>query len=357
MGNEATAAAPTEGAPTEAATETAGPFEARAMGSPLRFVVGAAAPEVLRRRSTLSKHPAAAADPRRWWRIVVDEFEAAEAAMSRFRDSSELTALNRSAGTGVWRAPSMRLRRALVAADRAHRVTGGTFDPRVLTDLERLGYRGAAIAGATPASPGADPARDAPGRQRDGGIIECHGRGLIEVDRPIDLGGIGKGLTLRWAAARLATHGAVDFMLEAGGDLVTRGRSPDGGPWQLGIEDPDGGPDPLAVIAVGDSALATSSTRVHRWTADGRPVHHLLDPRTGEPAEGGLAAVTVAGPDPAWAEVWSKVLFVGGRAEIAAEARSRGLAAWWVADDGALEMTPAARALTIWVAAEATEAG
>ena len=62
---------------------------------------------------------------------------------------------------------------------------------------------------------------------------------------------------------------------------------------------------------------------------------------------------TGAGPDPAWAEVWSKVLFVGGWASIAAEARSRGLAAWWVADDGRLEMTAAARALTIWVASEA----
>ena len=47
-------------------------------------------------------------------------------------------------------------------------------------------------------------------------------------------------------------------------------------------------------------------------------------------------------PDPAWAEVWSKVLFLGGRRAIANEARSRGLAAWWVADDGSLEMTPAA---------------
>jgi thiamine biosynthesis lipoprotein len=63
--------------------------------------------------------------------------------------------------------------------------------------------------------------------------------------------------------------------------------------------------------------------------------------------------VTVAGPDPAWAEVWSKTLFLGGRVAIAAEARSRGLAAWWVAHDGTLEMTAAARSLTTWVAAEA----
>ena len=86
---------------------------------------------------------------------------------------------------------------------------------------------------------------------------------------------------------------------------------------------------------------------------DGRVVHHLLDPRTGEPANDGLLAVTVAGADPAWAEVWSKALYLAGRPVIAGEARSRGIAAWWITDDGALEMTPAARALTIWVASEA----
>ena len=169
----------------------------------------------------------------------------------------------------------------------------------------------------------------------------------------MDLGGIGKGLTLRRAAARLADLGIADLLLEAGGDLVANGRAPGGAPWQVAIEDPAGGEAPLAVVGAGGLAVATSSTRIHRWLLDGRSVHHLLDPRTGEPAEGGLAAVSVAGPDPAWAEVWSKVLFLGGLSAIGAEARSRGLAAWWVGVDGTLAMTPAARALTTWVAAEA----
>jgi len=182
-------------------------------------------------------------------------------------------------------------------------------------------------------------------------IVERVGRDGLTIARPIDLGGIGKGLTLRWATDRLRQLGVRDFLLEAGGDLMAGGRGPDGAAWQLGVEDPAGGDD-LAVIAVSDQAVATSSIGVHRWALDGRLVHHLLDPRTGEPADGGLVAVTVAGPDPAWAEVWSKVLFLGGQEAIAGEARSRGLAAWWVSADGALEMTAAARALTIWVAAE-----
>lgn len=83
-------------------------------------------------------------------------------------------------------------------------------------------------------------------------------------------------------------------------------------------------------------------------TPDG-PVHHLIDPATGEPAGAGLLAVTVLWPDPAWAEVWSKTLFLAGKDGIAVEARRRGLAAWWSDSSGRLEMTPAARMLTTWV--------
>lgn len=274
--------------------------------------------------------------------MVVDEFEWGETAMSRFRDTSEVTQLNRAAGTPAVVHPSPRLRHALVASDRANRVTGGRFDPRVLMDLDRLGYRGAPLG------------EDRPIGRPDGGdhVVRPVGRGGLTVAHPIDLGGIGKGLALRWATARLERAGAHDFLIEAGGDLVARGRDPDGGRWQVGIEDPAGGED-LAVIAVADLAVATSSIRVNRWVTNGRVVHHLLDPATGEPADDGLVAVTVAAADPAWAEVWSKVLYLAGRDAIADEARSQGSAAWWVATDGALEMTAAARALTVWVAAEA----
>ncbi len=99
--------------------------------------------------------------------------------------------------------------------------------------------------------------------------------------------------------------------------------------------------------------MTTSSVGVHAWVVDGRPVHHLLDPATGQPGGNELLAVTVAGRDPAWAEVWSKSLFLSDRAGIAKLARTRGLAAWWIGLDRSLEMTPAARIRTVWVAAEA----
>ncbi len=331
-------------------------FERRAMGSPLRLtVVGVAEPR--------------AADG---WAAVSASIEEVEQALSRFRPTSDLVALNRRAGDPA-PVPIVRpLRRALAAADRAHRVTGGAFDPRVLADLERLGYPGAPLA---------DPGADGGGREASGGEAsrsaraagEAGGprfadgrwlrldprRGTASLAAPLDLGGIGKGLAIRWAFAVLDAalpeleSGTAGALLEAGGDLVARGAAPQPGPWLIGIESPLTG-DEIAVLEIAAGAVCTSSIGVHAWTtADGRSVHHLLDPRTGEPGGEGLVAVTVAGPDPAWAEVRSKTLFLEGARGVGPRARALGLAAWWIRDDGALEMTPAARERTTWVAAEA----
>jgi thiamine biosynthesis lipoprotein len=204
--------------------------------------------------------------------------------------------------------------------------------------LDAWGYAGASLGA---------PVRSIAAGSRDR-IVERCDRRRIRLAHPIDLGGIGKGLALRWAGARLRRAGLDRFLLDAGGDILVGGPGPGGGHWRIGIEDPAGGDTPLAVIGVDGGAVATSSIRRLRWMVDDRPRHHLVDPASGAPADGGLLAVTVAAPDPAWAEVWTKALFISGRALIADEARARGLAAWWVDEEGSLGMTPAARQRTVW---------
>ena len=202
------------------------------------------------------------------------------------------------------------------------------------------------------------PAKARPRSKAAAGSIATPGAPWLRSRCPWTSGGIGKGLAIRWAATVLAAvipevdDPGVGVLLEAGGDLVARGRAPQGGPWMVAIEDPGGAEEP-AIVALEEGAICTSSVTVHRWrTVDGRDVHHLLDPRTGEPGGAGLVSVTVSGPDPAWAEVWSKTLFLEGAARIGPRARALGLAAWWIREDGSLEMTPAARERTAWVRGE-----
>lgn len=323
-------------------------FERRAMGSPLRLTVTGA--------------PAAAAA--RAWEAASVEVELVEQACSRFRPASDLVTLNDHAGDPSGVQADIRLVRALGAADRAHRTTGGRFDVRVLGDLERLGeavpFPGRSSRAAGPEE---RPHGDAAGwarRWRPSGIAVDSRTCRVAVERPIDLGGIAKGLAIRWASAaawQALGHGGpgpVDgapagLLLEAGGDLAVRGPAPDGGPWMIGIEDPSGDPDPVAVVALDHGAVCTSSRRIRAWTDPaGRPAHHIIDPATGEPGGQGILAVTVAGDDPAWAEVRAKALFLAGARSIGEQARALDLSAWWVDTSGDLGMTPRARLMTAW---------
>jgi FAD:protein FMN transferase len=303
------------------------------MGSPLRLTL------------VLPSSVASRAAP--VWSRVRKEFARTDAALSGFRADSALTALNREAGHGEPIPIDRRLYRALSAAAVAARATGGRFDPRVLQHLERLGWPGIHIATPSVSRLGARSDQD------DGWLARCPRSRSARLRTPVDLGGIGKGLALRWAFGRLA-HALADLpawgaLLEAGGDMVMSGTAVGGGPWRIAIEDPEGGEEPVAVLALASGAVCTSSIRLGRWRGPaGHVVHHLIDPRTGEPADEGLRAVTVVSRDPAWAEVWSKALFVAGPSRLARVAAARRLAAWWLTADGWLGMTPAARRLTIW---------
>jgi len=78
------------------------------------------------------------------------------------------------------------------------------------------------------------------------------------------------------------------------------------------VENPRDPDRDCAVLSVTDCAVATSSTAYRRWRRGDRWVHHLVDPRTGQPAATDLAAVTVAGPSAMWAEVHAKVALLLG---------------------------------------------
>jgi FAD:protein FMN transferase len=244
------------------------------------------------------------------------EFHRLEAVLTRFCPDSELSRLN---SDGAIEAGDDLLRvTELSVAGRAE--TDGRFDPTVHDAVIAAGYD--RTFDELPADgPAASHAPCAGAVRIDGGRVEL-GPGVR-----LDFGGIGKGYAAERAADLLATAGPC--LVNAGGDVAVRG-----GAWPIGIET---GGEALTVELTG-GGLATSGRDRRRWRRGGRELHHLIDPRTGAPAEGDLLRTTVVARDAVGAEVWAKALFLAGRAAAAAEADDRGLSAVLVGTDGRTEL-------------------
>lgn len=240
---------------------------------------------------------------------------------------------------------------ALSAAYDAYELTDHLFDPRVLRALTAYGYDRSLPFDARsiefPEAPVQSPHRRSLRVRTWKPRFDADRLAVRVGAEPIDLGGIGKGLAVRWAAQELAGAGSA-ALVEAGGDVMALGAGPDGDGWMIAVENPVGGDAPIAVLRLTDRAASTSSTRVRSWTVGDQQVHHIVDPRTGESAEADLRSVTVVGDDTAIAEVWSKSLFIVGRSGIRAAADAHRLAALWVESNGRIGVSKAMRPYVAW---------
>ena len=233
---------------------------------------------------------------------LLDELES---RWSRFRPDSEVSRLNACAGD--WMTVSAETFALLERAQLAHERTAGRFDPFRLHDVLRAGY------GTAPGVPLA--ASDLPDPTHDGiGHVELDAAQRTARLPPgvgFDPGGLGKGFAADLVAEWLAESGAAGVCVNVGGDLRVLGAGPDGGPWVVAIDDPRSDGGPLCSLQLADGGVATSSRCRRRWVdADGREVHHLIDPATGEPARTEVLAATVVAAEAWQAESLSKVAFL-----------------------------------------------
>jgi thiamine biosynthesis lipoprotein len=230
-------------------------------------------------------------------------FDAWDRRFSRFRADSELMHLNRSAGTPL--PVSGHLFEVVSTALAAARATGGLFDPLLFGRIVELGYD--RTFDDLPAAAHAAPLRPwHAGEWRDVRLDERHQSVELPAGSGIDLGGLAKGMAVDAAVRRLATSGVAYGVVNAGGDLATFGTPPGLAAWDVEVEGVAGG------ISLPFGALATSSILRRRWTVDGQPRHHLLDPRTGLPVDNELAQVSVAAASCGQAEIAAKAVLLLG---------------------------------------------
>jgi FAD:protein FMN transferase len=212
-------------------------------------------------------------------REVVSEIDQ---ACSRFREDSEITALGHSGGAPVKVSPL--LFEAVRAAVRAAELTDGDVDPTLGAALRALGYD----------RDFDEVRRGGPARVRVSTVPGWRAIVLDELTHTIqvpegvelDLGATAKALAADRAAADAHAATGAGVLVSLGGDMAFGGDPPDGG-WRVRVTDDHRAGTSAAGqwISLHTGGLATSSVQVRRWLTDEGPVHHLLDPATGRPAE------------------------------------------------------------------------
>jgi thiamine biosynthesis lipoprotein ApbE len=227
--------------------------------------------------------------------ILTDDLAALDAACSRFRGDSELIRLEANAGQPT-RVSSL-LAGAIRAALRGARLTDGDLDPTLGRAMETLGYdrdfaslpvRGGAIRVTV---------RHVP-QWRQIELDETTGMLTVPAGVRLDLGATAKAWAADRSARRVARALDCGVLVSLGGDIAIAGEVPPDG-WPIRVQDVTGDPlvpaeGPSGLIAIRAGGLATSSTSSRKWQRGGDLMHHILDPRTGRPAESEWRTVSVA---------------------------------------------------------------
>jgi thiamine biosynthesis lipoprotein ApbE len=214
-------------------------------------------------------------------RLLTQDLADVDQACSRFRPDSELCSLHGGA-TKI----SPLLAEAIAVALRAARLTDGDVDPTVGAAMSAAGYD-RDFDHLPPNAPALRlTIRRVPGWHE----IHLDGRTLIMPPGVrLDLGATAKAWAADRSAARIAARTGGGVLVSLGGDIAVAGPPPETG-WHVRVQDVTGAPEdppagPYALIAIRDGGLATSSTAARRWRRGGDVLHHILDPRTGLPAE------------------------------------------------------------------------
>ena len=240
---------------------------------------------------------------------VRDVTSAVDRACSRFRDDSELIARAAELERGTEVSPMLAslVRQALDAA----RSSGGDVDPTLGNHMTSIGYD-AAFDAASRRQPSPTALADSLDRRPAWQRILLSGTFLrIPAGVRLDLGATAKAAAADMAAASITARLGIGALVSLGGDVATAGPDPAGG-WQVRVQDLGSDPVDHVRLAPGWS-VATSSTQKRRWDQGGHARHHILDPRSGLPAEPLWRSVSVVASSCVAANTLSTAAVVRGR--------------------------------------------
>lgn len=242
--------------------------------------------------------------------ILEEEIAAIDQACSRFRPDSELSRLNQADGHAI--AASGLFLEAVEASLRAARLTDGDVDPTVGTAMRAVGYdRDFQLLERSDVASTAS--STVPGWQS---VSLDRASGTVRVPRGVelDLGATAKALAADRAARRISASVHGGLLVNLGGDISIAGMPPAGG-WRVQLDDDHRADldEAAETVSLSGGGLATSSTTVRQWFANGRPKHHIIDPRSGDSAPVIWRTVSVAAGSCVDANTASTAAIVRGR--------------------------------------------
>ena len=226
-----------------------------------------------------------------------------EGVLSCRDEQAALARLNETGGGTAGEETAALLQTALTLCEQ----TGGAYDPALGALSEAWGFSTGAYRVPEP-----DALAEA---------MQSSGAGLVQLDgisvtltngAQLDLGGIAKGYAADLLRAQLEKEGVTSATLDLGGDVFVMGRKTDGSDWRIAVKDPADTESYLGVVSAADKFIVTSGVYERYFEENGVRYHHILDPKTGCPAESGLVSVTVLCENGAWADALSTACFVLG---------------------------------------------
>jgi len=243
-------------------------------------------------------------------REVIDEIKRIEDEMTINKPGGEINKLNNSAGKAEIELSEETIY-VLEKAKHFSSLSGGAFDVTIGPLVKAWD-----ILGDNPRVPG-DEELESLLRLVDYRDIDINREaGTASLKRPgqiADLGGIAKGYAGDRTVEIYKKHGIKSAFVNLGGNVVALGRKPDGSLWKIGIQDPRSSTgDYVCVIEIEDKAVVTSGDYQRFFEKDGKRYHHIIDPKTGYPANSGLISTTIVSDLSIDADALSTATFVMG---------------------------------------------
>lgn len=233
-----------------------------------------------------------------------------EARYSRFIPDSQISRINAAAGEH-WMEVDPDMERIFALCQELFFFTRRAFDPTSLPLVKLWDWKNRPHV--IPSDESVRAALELVGwnkvQRRPGGIF------LPRAGMSIDLGGIGKEYAVDCVMNMAIQRGIPNVMVDFGQDVRVRGHAPDKKFWWIGLEDPHHAGKCWTGVAVTDHAVATSGDTQRYFEINGRRYSHIIDPRTGYPADNGCRAVSVIAPSCTIAGLFSTTVFILGEKE------------------------------------------